>query len=204
VAFAIAGGEGALLRAVENAEDDAESGGARIVALGVGANDAVIGVAASGETPFTIGAVCQAKTVGALTIGVANKPNATLLKACEIAVLLDTGAEVIAGSTRMKAGTAQKIALNLLSTQIMVRLGRVYGALMVDMRPTNEKLRRRAQRMVMTIASCDEAAASDALASAGGDIKLAVLIAGGADAASARAALAKHEGNLRAAMSDTR
>lgn len=202
VAFAIAGGEGALLHAVENAEDSASGGVARIVELAVGENDVVIGVAASGATPFTIAAIKEARARGALTIGVANNRNAQLLSASEHAILVETGPEAVAGSTRMKAGTSQKIVLNLLSTMIMVRLGKVYRGLMVHMRPTNAKLRRRAEQMVVTIVGCDDQAAADAMAKADGDVKLAVLLASGADMANAIAALQKSDGNLRYALAE--
>src|SRR5262249_47883591 len=127
VAFAIAGGEGALLRAVENAEDSAEGGAARMAELGVGPDDVVIGIAASGNTPYTVAAVKAAKARGALTVGIANNAGTQLLSASDHPILLDTGPEIIAGSTRLKAGTSQKAALNLFSTLLMVRLGRVYG-----------------------------------------------------------------------------
>jgi len=200
VAFAMAGGEAALLRAIEGAEDEGASGAARIAEIGVGGDDVVIGLAASGETAFTVAALDAARAAGALTIGIANTPGARLLSVCDHPILLDTGPEPIAGSTRLKAGTAQKVVLNLLSTLIMVRLGRVYGGLMVHMRPTNEKLRRRAERMVMRIGACDEHAARAALAQAEGDVKLAVLIAGAVEIEVARALLEKHDGNLRSAL----
>ena len=202
VAFAIAGGEGALLRAVENAEDSAEDGVARIEELGVGADDVVIGLAASGNTPYTVAAVKAAKARGALTVGIANNPATQLLAASDHPILLDTGPEIIAGSTRLKAGTAQKAALNLLSTLLMVRLGRVYGGLMVHMRPTNEKLRRRGVQMIARIVGCQEDAAAAAFAKADGDVKLGVLIARGADRARGEALLEKHDGNLRAALAE--
>lgn len=200
VAFVIAGGETALLQAVEDAEDDSSAGVARMAALSVGANDVVIALAASGATPFTVAAARAARAAGALTIGVANTPHAPLLRACERPILIDTGPEPIAGSTRFKAGTAQKVVLNLLSTLIMVRLGRVYRGLMVDMRPSNEKLRRRAVRMVMTITGCEEAEAREALMGANSDVKLAVLLRRGLDAGKGRALLDAHGGNLRAAL----
>jgi N-acetylmuramic acid 6-phosphate etherase len=202
VAFAIAGGEGALLRAVENAEDSAEDGVARIEELGVGAHDVVIGLAASGNTPYTVAAVKTAKARGALTVGIANNPATQLLAASDHPILLDTGPEIIAGSTRLKAGTAQKAALNLFSTLLMVRLGRVYGGLMVHMRPTNEKLRRRGVQMIARIVGCQEDAAAAAFAKADGDVKLGVLIARGADRARGEALLEKHDGNLRAALAE--
>lgn len=202
VAFAIAGGEQALLRAVEGAEDSVADGQARIDALGVGADDVVIGIAASGATPFTVGAMQRARERGALTIAIANNPGAPLLAAATHAILVETGAEAIAGSTRMSAGTAQKIVLNLFSTMVMVRLGRVHGGLMVEMRASNEKLRRRGARMVAEIAGCDEAQAADAVERAGGDVKAAVLLARGVDAVAAAALLVKHDRNLRAALAE--
>src|SRR4029078_13437161 len=120
----------------------------------VGANDVVIGIAASGTTPFTIGALRAAGVAGAVTIAVANNPGAPLFEVARHRILADTGSEVIAGSTRMKAATAQKIVLNLSSTTLMVRMGRVYRGLMVDMRPRNDKLRRRAEESVSDIVPC--------------------------------------------------
>ena len=200
VAFAIAGGEGALLQAVENAEDSAPDGVSRIAELEVGADDVVIGLAASGNTPYTVAAIEEARRRGTLTIGIANNANTRLLSASEYAVLVETGPEAIAGSTRMKAGTAQKIVLNILSTMLMVRLGKVYRGLMVHMKPTNEKLRHRAVQMVMMVAGCTDVVAVDALQSAGGDVKLAVLLASGADMDAASSALKLHDGNLRFAL----
>lgn len=200
VAFAIAGGEGALLQAVENAEDSASDGAARITQLAVGVDDVVIGLAASGATPYTVAAIEEARRRGALTIGIANNPGSRLLSASEHPILVETGSEAVAGSTRMKAGTAQKIVLNILSTMMMVRLGKVYRGLMVHMRPTNEKLRRRAAQMVVTITSCTDQVAVDAIQKSGGDVKLAALLASGADMQSASAALQKHDGNLRIAL----
>jgi len=202
VAFAIAGGEGALLQAVENAEDSAPDGAARIAELAVGADDVVIGLAASGNTPYTVAAIEEARRRGALTIGVANNAGSRLLSASEHPILVETGSEAIAGSTRMKAGTAQKVVLNILSTMMMVRLGKVYRGLMVHMRPTNEKLRRRAVQMVVTITSCTDEAASDALQKSGGDVKLAALLASGANMKAASAALQKYDGNLRLAFAE--
>lgn len=201
VAFVIAGGEGALLQAVENAEDSSDNGAARIIELAVDANDVVIGIAASGNTPYTVAAIKEARTRGALTIGVANNLS-ELLSASQHPILVETGPEAVAGSTRMKAGTAQKIVLNLLSTMIMVRLGKVYRGLMVHMRPTNAKLRNRAAQMVVTITGCDEATAADAMVKADGDVKLAVLLASGADMTTALSALTKHDGNLRFALAE--
>lgn len=202
VAFVVAGGEAALLRPVENAEDGAEAATARIAELGVGRSDVVIAIAASGETPFTIAALRAAKTRGALTIGVASNAGTTLIREADHGILLATGAEPVSGSTRMKAGTAQKVGLNLFSTMAMVRMGRVYRGLMVDMIATNEKLRRRAVRMVASLDGCSETEAASALAAAGGDLKAAVLVRRGLDVAAARALLARHGGRLRGAMAE--
>lgn len=202
VAFVIAGGEAALLRAVENAEDSAEAGARRIEELGVRADDVVIGVAASGNTPFTVSALETARVLGALTIGIANNAGSRLLAACEHPILIETGMEPVAGSTRMKAGTAQKVVLNLFSTALMMQLGRVYRGMMVDMRPTNEKLRRRAQQIVVNIADCAPSVATSALREAGGDIKTAVLVVHGLNVADARALIARHDGNLPAALTE--
>lgn len=200
--FAMAGGEPALLRSVENAEDDVEGARARMEALGIGRADVVIGVAASGTTPYTVAAIEAARARGALTIAVASNPGAPLLAAARHAILVETGPEVVAGSTRMKAGTAQKVVLNLFSTQVMVRLGRVYKGLMVHMRPTNAKLRIRGARMVERIVGCDADSAARAFEASGGDVKVALLVANGLTAARARAVLAKNEGDVRAALSE--
>jgi N-acetylmuramic acid 6-phosphate etherase len=202
LAFVIAGGEGALLRAIENAEDSGADGAARIKEIGVGPNDVVIGLAASGNTPFTVSAMKAAKQRGAMTVGIANNQGSQLLTACDHPILLDTGAEPIAGSTRLKAGTAQKVMLNLFSTLTMIRLGKVYRGLMVHMRPTNEKLRRRAVEMVAMITGCTEEAARVAVTSAESDVKLAVLLASGVEKGAAKALLEKHEGNLRFAIAE--
>ncbi len=202
VAFVIAGGEAALLRAVENAEDSAEDGVQRIAELGVGANDVILGIAASGNTPFTVGAVTEARGRGALTVGIANNAGSKLLAAAEHPVLIETGAEAIAGSTRLKAGTAQKVALNLFSTAVMAQLGHVYRGMMVDMRPTNAKLRHRSEQMVSQIAGCSADVAINSLGKAEGDIKTASLVAKGLGVEAAIALLAKYQGNLRAALAE--
>lgn len=202
VAFAIAGGTGAILQAVENAEDSAADGAARMDALRVGPDDVVVGVAASGTTPFTIAAVERARALGAATIGVANNPGAPLLAASAYPICIETGEEAVAGSTRMKAGTAQKIVLNLLSTLLMIRLGRVYRGQMVQMRATNAKLRRRSAVMVARLAGCDEATALDALTEADGDLKLAAMLVFGVERPLAETILSRSGGNLRAALAD--
>ncbi len=203
MAFCMAGGPDALMVAVENAEDDAVAGAAEMDRLGVGPDDVVIGVAASGRTPFTLGVIRQARARGALTIALANNPGTPLLEAAACPVLLDTGPEPVAGSTRMKAGTAQKVALNIWSTALMVQLGEVHRGLMVGMKATNEKLRIRSVRIVAELAGVDHAAAASALDLAGGDIKQAVLVSAGITDPAARAGLlAKAGGSLRRALAD--
>jgi N-acetylmuramic acid 6-phosphate etherase len=202
IVYLIAGGQGAIMKAVENAEDSVEEGTAGIRDNNIGPNDVVIGVAASGRTPFTIAALKEAASRGAQTIGISNNPDALILDVSSHPILADTGEEVIAGSTRMKAGTAQKVILNLLSTLIMVRLDRVYRGLMVNMRATNAKLRRRSEIMVQQITDCSDSAAADAISQSAGDLKTAVLIAMGATLADAQGALERKHGNLRAALAD--
>src|ERR1700741_3854033 len=159
--------------------------------------DVVIEVAASGTPPFPVAAQREAGQRGAVTIGMANNPDTPLLEQARFPVLVETGRELIAGSTRMKAGTAQKVVLNLISTGIMLRLGRVYRGMMVNMPPTNAKLKRRAESMVARIAGCSEAQAADALEQTQGDIKIAALVVLGYDKAEAEAVLAEQKGNLR-------
>lgn len=202
--YAIAGGMEALRGSVENAEDDEESALELVRAAKLGRNDVVIGVSASGTTPFTVAAVREARATGALTIALASNLGSPLLLAAEHPIFLDTGAEVVAGSTRMKAGTAQKIALNLLSTAIMLRLGRVHGGLMVDMRISNRKLRARAAAIVAEISGADLDQAQVALDLAKDDIKLAVLVAMGVNVEPARDLLLRSSNNLRAAMAAAR
>ncbi|HEX2137686.1 MAG TPA: N-acetylmuramic acid 6-phosphate etherase [Microvirga sp.] len=202
VVYLMAGGEGALLRAVENAEDSVEDGVVRIRAAAVGLSDVVIGVAASGTTPFTVAALREATARGAQTVGVSSNAGAPILSASTHPILVETGEEVVAGSTRMKAGTAQKIVLNLFSTLVMIRLGRVYRGLMVHMRATNAKLRRRAELMVAQITGCSDSTAVDALAQADGDVKIASLMVQGVDRALAEALLARNDDNLRLALAD--
>jgi len=196
----MAGGEAALLRSVENAEDHADLAVATVEQHAIGPNDVLVGVAASGTTNFTVAAVRAARSRGALTIAVANSARTPLLDAAEFPLLIDTGAEAIAGSTRMKAGTAQKVALNLFSTAVMVRLGSVYRGQMVDMHARNAKLRARAVRMLRRLTDCSAAEAQAALEAAGGKVKLAVLIVRGMTATDAEALLARNQGNLRAAL----
>ena len=200
VAYLLAGGRDALLSSIEGAEDDASAGEAEMRALAPASRDVVVGVAASGRTPYTIAAVRTAGAAGALTIGFASNAGTPLLESVAHPIPLDTGAEIVAGSTRMKAGTAQKIALNSFSTAVMVRLGRVYAGRMVSMRLTNRKLQDRALKMICELASVELPIAEDALERAGGDIKLAILIASGESPEQGAASLRAAGGNLRAAM----
>jgi N-acetylmuramic acid 6-phosphate etherase len=196
----MAGGEAALLRSVENAEDRADLAAAAVAEHRLGTNDVMVGVAASGATKFTVTAVREARARGCLTVGIANSAHAPLLEVAEFPVPIETGAEAIAGSTRMKAGTAQKAALNIFSTAIMVRMGRVYCGQMVDMLARNAKLRARALRMLRELTGCSAADARAALEAAHGKVKLAVLIVQGLEPRAAEALLAQHRGNLRAAL----
>ena len=197
----MAGGPGALLHAVENAEDSTTAAAEGLDALGLTASDVVIGLAASGNTPYVVAGLEHARRKGALTIGIINNPGGKVGAVAEIEVLLDTGPEFLAGSTRMKAGTAQKVALNAISTGVMIRLGFVYRGLMVEMRPTNAKLRERAVRMVSQLTGADLDTSRKTLQEAGGVIKLAtVMLLRGAGRADAEAALAGAGGNLRQAL----
>jgi N-acetylmuramic acid 6-phosphate etherase len=198
----LAGGTGALLHAVEGAEDDRHAAATACAAAHVGANDILLALAASGRTPFTCACVEAAGAAGALTIGIANAPGGELLARAAHPILLATGAEPLAGSTRMGAGTAQKIVLNMISTALMLRLGRVYRGRMVDMRAANAKLRARGLRMLRELTGAEEAAAADALGRAGGQVKLAVLLLRGLAPGAAEALLARHGGNLRSAIAE--
>ena len=200
--FIIAGGESAFAASVEGAEDDAADAVKQIDEAGLSTRDVVIAVSASGTTPFTVAALQQARAHHAVTIGVANNAGTPLLAAAKYPVLVETGRELIAGSTRMKAGTAQKAVLNLISTGIMLRLGRVYRGMMVNMPPTNAKLKRRAESMVARIAGCSEAKAADALEETQGDIKIAALVVLGHDKAEAERILRRHNGNLRRVLAE--
>src|SRR5262249_16025619 len=163
IGFNIAGGESAFVTSVEGAVDGVDDGIPQIDAANLSPHDVVIAVAASGTTPFTVAALQRAGRYQAVTIGHANNAGTALLAAAKYPVLVETGRELVAGSTRMKAGTAQKVVLNLISTGIMLRLGRVYRGMMVNMPPTNAKLKRRAEAMVARIAGCSEVQAACAL-----------------------------------------
>lgn len=197
----MAGGVSAFTQAAEGAEDSEEQAVAALEEIAVGANDVVIGLAASGRTPFAIAGLVHARSKGALTIGIFNNKGGRLGDVCDIAVLLDTGAEFLAGSTRMKAGTAQKAALNCISTGLMMQLGFVYKGLMVEMRASNVKLKERAIRIVAQITGASPEAASAALEASQGSIKIAVImIERSIDNAAAEALLASADGNLRTAL----
>jgi N-acetylmuramic acid 6-phosphate etherase len=172
----IAGGERAYFEAVEGAEDD-EDAAIDAVAANVNPEDAVVGIAASGTTPYTVSAVRKANMIGALTVGVTNVASSPLAQHVDIPIVVESGPEVIMGSTRMKSGTAQKLVLNQLSTGVMIRLGRVYSNLMIDMPATNEKLRNRAVRMVELAAAVTRPMAVQAIREADGDVKVATVIA---------------------------
>lgn len=197
----IAGGERAIREAVEGAEDDREDGHAALRAVGAGPDDVLIAVAASGTTPWVLGAMQAARESGTLVIGLANNAGTPILTGADCAVLLDTGPEIISGSTRLKAGTAQKIALNTLSSALMVRLGKVYGNLMVDLKATNAKLEARAVRLVQHATDCEEPHARAALVEAGGQVKTAIVaLRLGIAADEARARLDAAGGQARAAL----
>ena len=202
IVFVMAGGTEAVLQSVEGAEDDEEKGAEAIAGAEINQDDVVIAVAASGTTPFTMGALRSAGARGALTIAVANNRGAPLFELARHRILIETGTEVLAGSTRMQAGTAQKIVLNLFSTAAMVRLGRVYRGLMVSMRASNVKLLRRAEVIVSQIVGCAENDAAKFVERADGDVKIAVLLGLGCEQTDAVEALLKHEGNLRAAINE--
>ncbi len=182
----IAGGDRALRQAIEGAEDDGPAG-AREMDEHVRADDVVLGISASGGAPFVVAALERARQIGALTVAITSSDDATLVAAADLAIVLPTGPEVLSGSTRLKAGTAQKITLNTLSTAVMVRLGKVHDNLMIDVVATNEKLRDRAQRLVRELTGADEARVRSALEAAGGSVKIAVvMIARDLDAEHAR------------------
>jgi N-acetylmuramic acid 6-phosphate etherase len=196
----IAGGEEAMVRAVEGAEDEVGHAAGLVSRHHINANDVLIAVAASGTTPFTLSCLREAKRRGAFTIGIANNRDTPILKEAEQGVLLDTGAEPIAGSTRMNAGTAQRITLNLLSSLVMIRLGRVYRGLMVDVQAANIKLVKRKTAMLVFLTGRSEEDVRAALGRAGGSVKLAMLLLHGCDAETAASVLQRAGGRLRAAI----
>ncbi|MFL5000878.1 MAG: N-acetylmuramic acid 6-phosphate etherase [Xanthobacteraceae bacterium] len=196
----MAGGKDALLQSVEGAEDEVEHAARLVRQHGIGPEDVLIGVAASGTTPFTLSCLREAKARGALTIGIANNPGTPILEEADHPIWLDTGPEPIAGSTRMKAGTAQRIALNLLSSLLMILLGRVYDGLMVDVQAVNQKLKRRSEDMLLQISGRTRDEVREALAQAQGSVKLAVMLLHGCESDEAAALLDRAGGQLRAAL----
>jgi N-acetylmuramic acid 6-phosphate etherase len=197
----VAGGEAALARATEASEDDPEQGLRDLCARGFTSLDALVGIAASGRTPYVLGAVEEANRLGALTIGISCTPDSPLSRLARIAITPLAGPEVIAGSTRMKAGTATKLVLNMLSTAIMVRLGYVYGNLMVNVQPRNAKLEDRARRIIAASAAVTYDRAGELLPEAGGDVRVAILMAKLAlDRGSAEARLVAASGRLSEAL----
>jgi N-acetylmuramic acid 6-phosphate etherase len=196
----IAGGEAALARATEASEDHPEEGRRDLIARGFTAKDALAGIAASGRTPYVLGAVEEANRLGALTVGISCTPDSPLSRAARIAITPLAGPEVIAGSTRMKAGSATKLVLNMISTAVMIRLGYVYGNLMVNVQPRNAKLRDRAARIIAASAAVTYERAGELLAEAG-DVRVAILMARLAlDRGSAQARLAAAGGRLSEAL----
>lgn len=197
----LAGGIDAMFVAVEGAEDDAVQGAADLDRQGAGPKDVVLLLAASGVTPYVMGALHAARKRGALTIGFANNPATPLVLEAEIGVTLDTGNEVISGSTRLKAGTSQKIALNTFSSALMVRLNKVYGNLMVDLKPTNAKLVKRAVSLTMLASGADEEAARAALAQCDFHVKVAVVaLSRNTGINQARSLLDAAQGSVRRAL----
>jgi N-acetylmuramic acid 6-phosphate etherase len=199
----LAGGMAAIHAAIEGAEDNHHQGELDLAALQPGHQDVVVLLAASGATPYTLGALAAAKAAGAFTVGIANNPQSPLAAGADAGITLDTGPEVISGSTRLKAGTAQKIALNTFSSAVMVRLHKVFGNLMVDVRPTNAKLVRRAVRLVALATGAEEARAREALEACGFQVKPAIVsVLRAISPDQARERLAAAQGSVRAALKD--
>ena len=197
----IAGGREAVFRSVENAEDNADLAVTDLEDIDFNQRDVLVGIAASGRTPYVIGALQYAQSLGAVTIALTCTESNPMHAHCDIAITPVVGAEVVTGSTRMKAGTAQKLVLNMLTTATMIRLGKVYRNLMVDVKPSNAKLVQRQKNIVCTATGCDEAAASEALHQANGEAKTAIImLILGLDAEKARALLATHQGVTSAAI----
>lgn len=197
----LAGGRDAVYQAIEGAEDKLEQGATDIIAAGVNTRDVVLLLAAAGTTPYVLGALRAAREAGALTIGIANNPGAPLVLQAEIGITLETGAELISGSTRLKAGTAQKITLNTFSSAVMVRLNKIYGNLMVDLKPTNAKLTKRAIRLTALATGADDANAQAMLESCDYQVKVAIVaLLKKISVANAMQELADAKGSVRAAL----
>ncbi|MCX4584489.1 N-acetylmuramic acid 6-phosphate etherase [Streptomyces sp. NBC_01481] len=201
----IAGGPDAMVTAVEGAEDSKELAAADLDALRLTADDTVVGVSASGRTPYAVGAVEHARTRGALTIGLSCNAGSALGTAADHGIEVVVGPELLTGSTRLKAGTAQKLVLNMISTITMIRLGKTYGNLMVDVRASNEKLRARSRRIVALATGASDEEIEAALAATDGEVKNAILtILGGVDGPTAARLLTESQGHLRAALQSAR
>jgi N-acetylmuramic acid 6-phosphate etherase len=198
----IAGGDGALRRSIEKAEDDPKQGTQDLVAHNFSPADVLVGIAASGRTPYVLGAVAYARSLGALSIGLSCTPDSALARAAEIAITPAPGPEIVTGSTRLRAGTATKLVLNMLSTGTMIRLGYVYGNLMVNVQPTNEKLIDRARRIIAAIAGVSYDEASRLLSMAGSVRTAIVMHKRNVSRAQAEAKLAASHGRLRAALEE--
>jgi len=197
----LAGGMQAVTLAVEGAEDDRAQGGRDLEAIQPTAQDVVLAIAASGRTPYVLGAIAAARAAGALTVGIANNPGSAVAGEAEIGITLATGPEVISGSTRLKAGTSQKIALNTFSSAVMVGLHKVYGNLMVDLRATNAKLRQRSVNLTVRATGASEDAARQMLEQCGWSVKRAIVaLQRGIDADAAAALLERHAGSIRRAL----
>jgi N-acetylmuramic acid 6-phosphate etherase len=197
----IAGGPGALVTSVEGAEDSKDLAAADLDALKITADDTVVGVSASGRTPYAVGAVEHARNLGALTIGLSCNANSALAAAADHGLEIVVGPELLTGSTRLKAGTAQKLVLNMISTIIMIKLGKTYGNLMVDVRASNEKLRARSRRIVSLATGASDDEIESALAATDGEVKNAILsILGEVEGPEAATLLTESGGHLRAAL----
>jgi N-acetylmuramic acid 6-phosphate etherase len=197
----IAGGDSAIRTSVEGAEDDPQQAASDLAELEITPDDTVVGISASGRTPYAVGGVEYARSRGALTIGLSCNANSALGSAAEHGIEVVVGPELIAGSTRLKAGTAQKLVLNMISTITMIRLGKTYGNLMVDVRASNEKLRARSRRIVALATGASDEEIESALAATGGEVKNAILtILSGVDAPSAASLLTASDGHLRQAL----
>jgi len=200
----MAGGEAAVFRAIEGAEDRAETAEADLRAKGLRPIDAVVGISASGRTPYVLGGLAFARSLGALTVGVTSNPGAELAASVEILIAPVTGPEVITGSTRMKSGTAQKLVLNMISTALMVKMGYVLGNLMVNVQLKSGKLVDRGRRIVAEVAGCTPEQAAQTLSAAGNDVRLAIVMAKlGLDVSAAEEKLARAGDNLSEAIRKT-
>lgn len=199
----IAGGDKAMLQAVEGAEDSVEFGREDLIQLNLTEKDTVVGIAASGRTPYVKGGLAYATDVGASTVSIACNKGAEISEYSQVAIEVDAGAEVLTGSTRLKAGTAQKLILNMLSTVSMVQIGKVYKNLMVDVQPTNEKLEERSKRIIMQATECDYEVAEKAFQHAGNNVKLAiVMVLTDNDVSSAKELLSHNNGFIREAIKE--